>query len=118
MNFTKMSLIPFESQIENNRGLIEFILKLGKINAYNEELYMQINKKYDKKVNIIEYILALSDKDKQLKYEDEFVNHIKKANINPEIIQNKSIKDKLINKRQLYTKVNPIHKKLKWETIK
>jgi len=113
MNFDKMVLVPFDSQINNN-DLITVILKLAKTGAFNTKLFMKINNKFNKKVPICDYINSLSNDKVELEHEKDFINLLKQANIDLNLIKNERIKGKLVeNEDKLYTTESPIKRKLK-----
>lgn len=115
MNYDKMILVPYgEDHVKDNILLI--ILKLAKINAYDQNLYMKINNKFNKKVNIIDYLNLLNNNNnsKQQEHEKEFIDLLIRANIEPEFIKNQNIREKITNNSKLLTNVSPIKQKLNW----
>ena len=118
-----MTLIPYgDEYCSNLPNILKICLKLAKINAYNDNFIM-LGKN---KLNIIEYISSLFQKDQKLNHFDEFIDLLNKANIDSDLIINDVIKSKLTPK--LYTTVSPIKikskigyngsgKRIKWDIL-
>ena len=99
--YDKFLLVPIDDFKNSLPNILTIALKLCKINAYDENLKMKNNE------SIIDNITDLFNN--QTSLSNEFINLLKTAEIDQNLIYNKEVKKQLEDKQsKLYTNINPI----------
>jgi hypothetical protein len=79
--------------------LLKIILRLGRHVGYDDDLKIKLkNSKYLEKSNIVDLLTHAMSMGKVLYGESEFIDLLHSAGVNPELIINENVKNKLISK--------------------